>query len=323
MSEKNSITLPSGAKVVLKDPKTLRVKDRRKVFAHANNDAGLMQALSIVDGLIALLVAEWTFEFPIPSIKINVLDELEIPDYDMLAEHAREAQKVLFPQVGQTDASEADADSPFGKSSDQDGFLKVVSATKRSPILMKNFNTISLPKDLVGRYKNMMNRQPIQWITCWLFLTLQKEQGVKNLITSNLKLVRAVWTKKEATLNVAARAARDEMMVALIQLSKEQIARRRVETKKGEWTPKPIPGESAWSRSGELRRHITGMKFTAGFGNYTAVVGPTIVYARKVELGGDNWKPGVRYPYMEPAYEKFRTTIVPQVQTKFFRRFAR
>lgn len=115
---KDKLTLPSGATVTLNDPKTLRVKDRKKVLKHANNDEGLMQALSIVDGLIALLVKEWSFEFPIPAIRIQVLEELEIPDYDALAEEAGKAQKILFPAVSKTDASEADPDSPFGESND-------------------------------------------------------------------------------------------------------------------------------------------------------------------------------------------------------------
>lgn len=143
------------------------------------------------------------------------------------------------------------------------------------------------------------------------------------MITSDLKLVRKYWQEKTASIDVSARAARDEMMVALIQLSKEQIARRRTKGANGKWTPEPVPGESAWSRSGDLRRSITGVRTNVGFAHYEAVVGPTMVYARKVELGGPNWKPGVRYPYMEPAYETFRAVIVPQVQTKFFRRVGR
>lgn len=142
------------------------------------------------------------------------------------------------------------------------------------------------------------------------------------MIPNNLQLVRKVWDSKTTSIDVAARAARDEMMAALIQLSKEQIEHRR-KKEDGKWTPKPVPGESAWSRSGDLRRSITGVKGQLGFANYTAVVGPTIVYARQVELGGGNWPAGVRYPYMEPTYEKFRTIVVPQVQAKFFRRFAR
>ena len=77
-----------------------------------------MQALTIVDGLIAILVEEWSFEFPIPSIKISVLEDLTMADYDALAEEAGKAQAFLFPQLAKTDASEANVDSPFGKSND-------------------------------------------------------------------------------------------------------------------------------------------------------------------------------------------------------------
>jgi len=114
-SEK-TITLPSGATVTFRDPKTLRVKDRRKVLANASKEEGLMQALSIVDGLIAILVKEWSFEFPPPSIKISVLGELTMPDYDMLSEEAGKAQEILFPNLTKSDATESDPDSPFGDS---------------------------------------------------------------------------------------------------------------------------------------------------------------------------------------------------------------
>ena len=43
-----------------------------------------------------------------------------------------------------------------------------------------------------------------------------------------------------------------------------------------------------------------------GFGNYSAIVGPTIIYGRRVELGGGNWPAGTKFPYMKPAWEKFR-----------------
>jgi hypothetical protein len=116
MSQKKRIELPSGNWVVFKDPKTLRVKDRKNVLRNASNQEGLMQALSIVDGLIAILVDEWSFEFPIPSIRIAVLEDLEMPDYDVMAEEAGKAQTVLFPQLGKTEASEGNPDSPFGNS---------------------------------------------------------------------------------------------------------------------------------------------------------------------------------------------------------------
>jgi hypothetical protein len=137
------------------------------------------------------------------------------------------------------------------------------------------------------------------------------------LIANNLRLVKKAWANETNNINIAARSARDEMMTALIQLSKEQIQGRRP---KGQvaWTGKPTP---PMNRTGNLRRSITGQKYQSGFATYDAIVGPTIVYGRKVELGGANWKSGVRFPYMEPAYNVYRTTVHQQIIYKYFRRF--
>jgi hypothetical protein len=116
MSEKNTITLPSGATATFRDPSTLRVKDRKKVLRAANDEEGLMQALSIVDGLIAILIEEWSFDMLLPSIKVSVLDELTMADYDALSEEAGKAQAVLFPGLTENDKSANDPDSPFGNS---------------------------------------------------------------------------------------------------------------------------------------------------------------------------------------------------------------
>jgi hypothetical protein len=52
--------------------------------------------------------------------------------------------------------------------------------------------------------------------------------------------------------------------------------------------------------TGTLRRSIrTSVSF--GFDSYIAVIGPTVEYARAVELGSPRWKSGVKYPYLEPA----------------------
>jgi Bacteriophage HK97-gp10, putative tail-component len=52
--------------------------------------------------------------------------------------------------------------------------------------------------------------------------------------------------------------------------------------------------------TGTLRRSIT-TEVRYGFGSYVATVGPTVEYARAVELGSSRWKSGVRYPYLYPA----------------------
>jgi hypothetical protein len=118
MSEKKKVTLPSGGWAVFKDASTLRVKDRKKVLRNASAEEGLMQALSIVDGLIAILVEEWSFDLILPSVKINSLEELTMGDYDVLAEEAGKAQKMLFPSLAKTEETEADPESPFGNAND-------------------------------------------------------------------------------------------------------------------------------------------------------------------------------------------------------------
>lgn len=91
------IKLPSGATAVIKDPKTLLMKDRNRVLANASNDEGLMQAVSLQNGLIAVMVESWTHDLIPPSVKISSLDELTIADYDALSAEALVAQSYLFP----------------------------------------------------------------------------------------------------------------------------------------------------------------------------------------------------------------------------------
>ena len=136
------------------------------------------------------------------------------------------------------------------------------------------------------------------------------------MITSNLKLVRSALEKAGADMDKGAEAARNEMMLALIQLSKEQIEGRRP---KGQ---KAISGQPPMNRSGNLRRSIRGEKFRKGFASYSAIVGPTIVYGRAVELGGgyapESWKGTsamAGFPYMKPAFIRFKA-IAPVIIAK-------
>jgi hypothetical protein len=65
-------------------PATLKVKDRKKLFAAASDQEGILQRFQIADGIIAVLIESWSFEAPIPSILIGTLDELSMADYDVL-----------------------------------------------------------------------------------------------------------------------------------------------------------------------------------------------------------------------------------------------
>jgi hypothetical protein len=137
-------------------------------------------------------------------------------------------------------------------------------------------------------------------------------------------------------IDVGARLARDEMMVALIQLAKEEIkderpyystdssgqAGLRTSTTKGMKSVKRKDRvyQTAWrgfpeppmNRTGTLRRSIRGEKFRVGFASYVGLVGPTVIYGRRVELGGGNWAAGVRFPYMEPAFQKYASSGIHQ-----------
>lgn len=104
------IKLPSGATVMLKDATDLRVKDRKNVMKIADSAPGgdLAKALALSDGLVAMLVISWSFDLPVPSEKLDSVDELSMADYDALVEATKEAQKALFPSLGDTPENEAD-----------------------------------------------------------------------------------------------------------------------------------------------------------------------------------------------------------------------
>mgnify|MGYP006284005303 CR=1 FL=1 len=106
------IKLPSGNTATLRDPSTLKHKDRKKMVAAANNQEGMLQTLSMVDGLIAVLVEEWSFDLIIPSIHLASLDELSITDYDALAKEANALQESISP----TYANQETLDSPLDNS---------------------------------------------------------------------------------------------------------------------------------------------------------------------------------------------------------------
>ena len=94
------------------------------------------------------------------------------------------------------------------------------------------------------------------------------------------------------------------MKAAVYGLSQVAFAVER-DAKNG-WSPRHKPGTPTTAQqggkpasiSGNLRRSIhTEIKY--GFGNYVAEVGPTMVYARRVELE-------YNYPYIQPAYKSVR-----------------
>lgn len=69
-----TVQLPSGNSAVFRDPNELRVKDRTKVLEGIGNaESQISQGLKLIDGIIALLVKEWSFDLIIPNVSINSL----------------------------------------------------------------------------------------------------------------------------------------------------------------------------------------------------------------------------------------------------------
>ena len=120
------------------------------------------------------------------------------------------------------------------------------------------------------------------------------------IINNNIPEVMRKVLEAEKKLDRGAMMARDEMMNQLIQLAKEQIKGKRQPGEKAE------SGKPPMNRTGNLRRSIKGERAREGFATYSAMIGPTIIYSRRVELGGGNWPTGTKFPYMKPAWERFR-----------------
>ena len=75
---------------------------------------------------------------------------------------------------------------------------------------------------------------------------------------------------------------------------------------KGTWSPSP-PGDAPALVTGALRRSITVKVSREGISGAKAEIGPTIIYGRIQELGGNAGRHGSVHlpprPYMKPALE--------------------
>lgn len=109
------------------------------------------------------------------------------------------------------------------------------------------------------------------------------------------KTIRAFNAMPDA-VQVAMRAATTKVgMVATAEM-KRQI---RGGHKAGTPTPS-LPNTPPTNVTGNLRRQIRPI-VRKGFSGYSVMVGSFAVYARQLELGGGRWKPGIKYPFVEPT----------------------
>lgn len=139
-------------------------------------------------------------------------------------------------------------------------------------------------------------------------------------VTSNLKYIESSWEVATQKVETNSAKARDEMMETLVKLSRAQI--------KGQRPPgqKATAGQSPMNRTGNLRKSIKGKKSRQGYGRYTAEIGPNVVYGVAVEWGREYAPPSWHgtsamrgFPYMEPAFDKFKAKEFPKIVNKYFK----
>ena len=117
------------------------------------------------------------------------------------------------------------------------------------------------------------------------------------VVIKNLSQVLAGLDKFDQQLERAGQLALTQAALAV-----ERQAKLNANTgthKRGEGH---IPGTGPGPNrvTGTLQRSInTQVRY--GFGSYIATVGPSVEYARAVELGSPRWKSGVRYPFLSTA----------------------
>ena len=141
-------------------------------------------------------------------------------------------------------------------------------------------------------------------------------------VVTNIPLFKTEYNAMIKDIDTGLRRSRDEMMTAMIQLAQEEIKGKRQPGEKAE------AGKPPKNRTGNLRRSIKGFKSATG-NTYLAVVGPTMVYSRAVEVGGKyaprSWQGTTAmsgFPYMKPAYEKFtKNGIMQQILRKNLGKF--
>ncbi|WP_439947164.1 hypothetical protein [Streptomyces sp. BBFR109] len=99
MSTTERHTLPSGAWVQFKDPNTLRRGDKQAVLRAVKDTEGgdVAAGLDMLNGLLKVLIIDWSYELPIPSVSPGSLDLVPLEDSDALDETVEPIRARLFP----------------------------------------------------------------------------------------------------------------------------------------------------------------------------------------------------------------------------------
>lgn len=120
---------------------------------------------------------------------------------------------------------------------------------------------------------------------------------------SNLPEVTAAWKNHERKFDLALGQAASEISLRLENMAKREIKGRRPEGQKA------TSGQPPMNRTGNLRRSIAGTVGRKGFGEYVAVIGAYMEYARAVEIGAPynppSWQNGEHFPFIRPTVDRF------------------
>jgi hypothetical protein len=113
MSE--TITLPSGNWISLRDWRELRRGDKKKALGQVEDPERLIAATyDLADGLLILMIENWSYEgLLIPRDDPSSLDRLPMEDDNALMQAIQPAVRALFPKAAEaTEEQVADPASP-------------------------------------------------------------------------------------------------------------------------------------------------------------------------------------------------------------------
>jgi hypothetical protein len=107
-------SLPSGAWIELRDWRELRRGDKQNILGDVADPEKLMAMMfEVTNGLLRLLITNWSYELPIPSVSRQSLDLLPMEDDGALTQLVQPAFRALFPQTPVADDEQrADESSP-------------------------------------------------------------------------------------------------------------------------------------------------------------------------------------------------------------------
>jgi len=117
---------------------------------------------------------------------------------------------------------------------------------------------------------------------------------------------------EESKIVEAAKYATQQVGYAVESETKRLLYNNAHALVNGRWQPSGHvggPGSPPNRRTGNLASSIT-TETKSGFGTYTATVFPTMIYARRLEVG-------LNYPYLRPSADKVRVYAAKIFKTAF------